>query len=120
MVNFMRNIGSSVGTSMITTMLARRTQFHQTTLVGHATSGSQNFQNSIDGLTQRLVHSGMSPPDALVRGYATIYRAVQAQAATLAYIDTFWILAVGAAIMFVLSFLLKKNNPGAGGEAVVG
>ncbi len=45
-----------------------------------------------------------------------IYRSVQAQAATLAYIDTFWILAVGASIMFVLSFLLKKNDPRAGGE----
>ena len=29
LVNFMRNIGSSVGTSMVTTMLARRAQFHQ-------------------------------------------------------------------------------------------
>jgi MFS transporter, DHA2 family, multidrug resistance protein len=45
---------------------------------------------------------------------------VQAQAATLAYIDTFYVLAVGATIMFVLSFLLKKNEPGAGGEAAVG
>ena len=29
LVNFMRNIGSSVGTSMVTTVLARREQFHQ-------------------------------------------------------------------------------------------
>jgi DHA2 family multidrug resistance protein len=45
---------------------------------------------------------------------------VQVQAGTLAYIDSFWILALGPAIMFVLSFLLKKNNPGAGGELAVG
>jgi DHA2 family multidrug resistance protein len=32
----------------------------------------------------------------------------------------FWILAVGAAIMFVLSFFLKKNDPSAGGAAAVG
>ena len=32
LVNFMRNIGSSVGTSMVTTMLARRAQFHQSML----------------------------------------------------------------------------------------
>jgi len=38
------------------------------------------------------------------------------EAITLAYIDMYWILAVGAAIMFVLSFALKKNQPGAGGE----
>src|SRR5882672_2262685 len=32
-VNFMRNIGSSVGTSLVTTLIARRSQFHQARLV---------------------------------------------------------------------------------------
>jgi DHA2 family multidrug resistance protein len=49
-----------------------------------------------------------------------IYRETIAQATTLAYIDTFAILAVGAIIMFVLSFALKKNEPGGGGEVAVG
>jgi MFS transporter, DHA2 family, multidrug resistance protein len=120
MINFMRNIGSSVGTSMVTALIARRTQFHQTTLVAHTSLGIQNFQNLADGVARRLTQSGLSPPDAQLRAYASIYQALLAQAATLAYIDTFWVLAVGAAIMFVLSFLLKKNNPGAGGEAAVG
>jgi hypothetical protein len=44
--------------------------------------------------------------------YALIYRAVIGQATTLAYIDTFLILAGIAAIMFVLSFALKKNELG--------
>src|ERR1700745_4320524 len=38
LVNFMRNIGSSVGTSMVTTVLARRAQFHQSMLSFHATA----------------------------------------------------------------------------------
>ena len=62
----------------------------------------------------------MSPPDALHKAYASIYRMVQAQATTLAYIDTFMVLAVISAIMFVLSFVLKKNDPGGGGEMAVG
>jgi DHA2 family multidrug resistance protein len=33
LVNFMRNIGSSVGTSMVTTLIARRAQVHQVYLV---------------------------------------------------------------------------------------
>jgi MFS transporter, DHA2 family, multidrug resistance protein len=120
MINFMRNIGSSVGTSMVTTVIARRSQFHQSTLVSHTTPGNQSFQNVINGLAQQLAHSGMSLHEAHTQAYARIYQAVQAQAATLAYIDTFWILAVGSAIMFFLSFLLQKNNPGAAGGAVVG
>jgi hypothetical protein len=43
---------------------------------------------------------------------------VQAQAASLAYIDTFMVLAVGAAIMFFVAFLLKKNEPGGGGARI--
>jgi hypothetical protein len=51
---------------------------------------------------------------------AIIYQQVQAQATTLSYIDTFMVLAVMAGIMFILSFLLKKNDPGGGGDAAVG
>jgi DHA2 family multidrug resistance protein len=120
MVNFMRNIGSSVGTSLVTTIIARRSQYHQSILVGHTTPGTQNFQNAITALTQRLVHSGLSFPDAQRRAYATNYQRLQSQAATLAYVDTFLVLAVGASIMFLLSFFLKKSDPGTGGAAAVG
>ena len=120
MVNFMRNMGSSVGTSIVTTLIDRRSEYHQSVLVSHATPGSQNFQNLIEGAKQLYIHSGMSPPDALHKAYASIYRMVLAQSATLAYIDTFMVLAVISAIMFVLSFVLKKNDPGGGGEMAVG
>jgi len=62
----------------------------------------------------------MSPPVVQHRAYASSYQMVQAQGATLAYIDTFWVLSVGSAIMFVLSFLLKKNDPHSGSAAAVG
>lgn len=120
MVNFMRNIGSSVGTSMVTTLVARRSQFHQQILTGYTTPGSPTFQNAVSALAQRLAHAGMSLHEAQMQGYARLYRAVQGQASTLAYIDTYWVLAVGAAIMFFLSFVLKKNAPGAGADAAVG
>jgi DHA2 family multidrug resistance protein len=120
MVNFMRNIGSSVGTSLVTTVIDRRSQYHQSVLISHTTPGSQNFQNLIGDASQLFMHSGMSRPDALHRAYASVYQMVQTQAATLAYIDMFWVLSVLSAIMFLLSFVLKKNEPGGGGEVAVG
>jgi DHA2 family multidrug resistance protein len=121
MINFMRNMGSSVGTSVVTTVIARRSQFHQTMLVGHASSGNQNFLNAVNGLTGRLTSFGVSVPDAQRLAYGRIYRIIQAQAATLAYIDVFSILAVGASVMFFMSFLLAKNDPRAeGAGAAVG
>lgn len=52
--------------------------------------------------------------EAHMQAYARIYQGIQAQAASLAYVDTFMVLAVGAGIMFCLAFVLKKNDPGGG------
>ena len=117
-VNFMRNMGSSVGTSIVTTLIARRSQFHQARLVEHARPDNPNFQNSLNGLTQHLANSGLGAHEAQGQAYSRIYEGLQAQAASLAYIDTFMVLAVGAAIMFCLSFVLKKNDPGGGATIV--
>src|SRR5260370_5508893 len=117
-VNFMRNMGSSVGTSLVTTLIARRSQLHQARLVEYARTGRPNFQNTVNGLSERFAHSGLGTHDALSRAYTQIYRKLQDQASSLAYIDTFMVLAVGAAIMFCLTFVLKKNHPGAGPVAL--
>jgi DHA2 family multidrug resistance protein len=111
-VNFMRNIGSGVGTSIVTTMIARRAQYHQSVLVGNITEGSPVFLNTVNGLTHRLSQSGLSVDQASMQAHATLYRSAQDQATVLAYIDTFWVLGVLAAIMFVLSFALKRNEVG--------
>jgi DHA2 family multidrug resistance protein len=117
-VNFMRNMGSSVGTSLVTTLIARRSQFHQARLVQNVRVDNPNFLNSANGLTQYLANSGVGKHEAPMQAYARIYRSLQAQAASLAYIDTFMVLTVGAAIMFCLAFVLKKNDPGGGGVRV--
>ena len=116
-INFMRNIGSGVGTSLVTTLIARRSQLHQLRLVEHARIDNPNFVNAAQGLTQRFASAGMGTHEASVTAYASIYRSLQAQAASLAYVDTFMVLCVGSAIMIVLAFFLKKNEPG-GGMAV--
>jgi DHA2 family multidrug resistance protein len=112
LINFMRNIGSSVGTSMVTTMIARRAQYHQTVLIDNLTPGSSTFLNQVSGLTNGLRHGGFSLEDAQARAHAVLYGAAQQQGVTLAYIDTFWVLGVIAAIMFCFSFALKRNEPG--------
>ena len=120
LVNFMRNIGSSIGTSMVTTLIARRAQFHQVYLVAHATPGQPAFALAAKALAARLSASGVDASRAASQAYGRLYRGLIGQAMTLAYIDTFWVLAVGAGIMFLLSFALRRNEPGAGGEVAVG
>jgi DHA2 family multidrug resistance protein len=119
LVNFMRNMGSSVGTSMVTTLLARRAQFHQSILTSHATLFDPALRDQVNGLSQQLVESGVARADAKAHAYGLIYQTVQAQAQTLAYIDTYMVLAIGASIMFLLSFIIRKNDPHTGGHVVV-
>ncbi len=112
LVNFMRNMGSSVGTSMVTTLIERRSQVHQVYLAADVSPGRPGLATQVTGLTARLAASGMNAERAAAEAYAIVFRDVIAQATTLAYVDTFLVLAAAAAIMFVLSFGLKKNEPG--------
>ncbi len=117
-INFMRNMGSSVGTSIVTTLIARRSQFHQFRLVEKTRVDNLNFANTAQGFARHFVNAGLGRHEALATAYAQVYQSVQAQAASLAYIDTFMFLAVAAGVMFFLSFMLKKNDPRGGGVRV--
>jgi len=119
LVNFMRNIGASIGTSMVTTIIARRAQFRQVHLVAGTTLGQPAFTQAAEGLARRLATSGLDASRAAEQAYARLYAALIAQATALAYIDAFWILCVGAGIMFVLSFALRKNEPGGGRQVAL-
>jgi DHA2 family multidrug resistance protein len=120
LVNFMRNMGSSIGTSLVTTLIERRAQVHQVFLAAHTTPGKPAFKIAAQGLAGRLAVAGLNAPQAARQAYGRLYQGLIRQATTLAYVDTYWILAVGAAVMFLLSFALKKNEPGAGGEIAAG
>jgi DHA2 family multidrug resistance protein len=116
LINFMRNIGGSIGTSLVTTLIARRAQFHQVHLISRLAQDNPAFQARVNGLGHRLAAAGLGMPQALQQAYARLYGMVQGQAQTLAYIDTYWLLALCGAVMVGLSFLLKKNDPRAGGQ----
>ena len=111
-INFMRNIGSSVGTSMVTTLLARRAQVHQVVLAQHTTPFDLSLQNQVKALSLRLVHSGASVADAPKRAYGLLYRAMGRQVQTLAYIDIFWVLTIAASIMFAFLHRSQERSQG--------
>ena len=114
MVNLARNVGGSIGISIVETMLDRRSQKHQSDLAGHLTTSSPQFQRQISQLTAAMVNMGYSAQDASQRAYHMVYRQVQRQAAALAYNDVIFVFAVACAIMVPLAFLMQKNKPGGG------
>src|SRR5271169_5382902 len=64
LVNFTRNIGSSVGTSIITTLIVRRSQFHQATLVTSPRMQSSRLHDAVNGLVPQLSRAGLSMHEA--------------------------------------------------------
>jgi DHA2 family multidrug resistance protein len=120
MINFMRNIGGSIGTSVVTTMIVRRAQYHQQILIGHLTPDSQAYRLALGAAGSKIAHSGLQSKDARDQAIARFYQLVQRQGGALCYMDVFWILGALCSIMFVLAFFLKKNDPGAGGDVAVG
>ena len=114
MINFMRNIGGSIGTSVVTTMIARRAQYHQQILVGHITPDSPAYRSALHALSAKIAHSGLRAEDAHNQAIARFYELVHRQGGALSYMDIFWILGASVSLMFVLAFFLKKNDPGSG------
>jgi DHA2 family multidrug resistance protein len=106
--NLARNIGGSVGISFVTTYLARRAQYHQSFLVEHVGTGNPAFQGALTGTTNTLIQHGARASSASHQAYGLLYNTLERQSTFLAYMDTFWILAIGSAILVPCIFLMKK------------
>jgi MFS transporter, DHA2 family, multidrug resistance protein len=113
-INMMRNIGSSVGISFATTLVARRQQYHQSVLIEHVTPYSSSYQTTIQALQQTYLAGSASAADALHQAQAKLYAVVQQQAATLSYIDCFWLFGVIFLALVPLVLLMRKPERGAG------
>src|SRR5271168_4049268 len=117
LINLARNIGGSVGISFVTTMLDRRSQFHEARLSSHLDPGSVKVQSALNAMVQGFKEHGSSAALAVQQSYKMLEVMVGRQAAVLAYIDNFKILAISAACMVPLVLFLKK--PKSGGEVHV-
>jgi DHA2 family multidrug resistance protein len=113
LTNLARNMGGSVGTALVATMLARQAQRHQTYLGAHVVAGGSAYLHAAAGLTHRLTTGGMSPAGAGGGAMLRMYQQLQQQAAILSYIDIVRFFAVAALCMVPLPFIMRKSRGGA-------
>jgi DHA2 family multidrug resistance protein len=117
MINLARNMGGSIGIAGLEAILARRTQFHQSSLAAHTSGFDQAFQSTLASLTQTLTKAGYDAATAAQMAYAQLYQMLQGQAAWLAYIDTIWLYALLCLAVVPLAFLMQRPKKGAGPAA---
>ena len=104
LMNLVRNIGGSVGTAFIGTMLARASQRHQAYMVRNLTPGSPGFVAQIDRL--RPIFDGN-----MQAAQRFIYNELQRQAAMLAYLDIIAVIGTLCIAVAPMAFLLQKVDP---------
>jgi len=81
--SLIRNIGSSIGISLVQTMLIRNTQISHASLIEHITTASPAWNNAAVASVYDVSRPG---------GVAALDAAVTQQAAMIGYIDDFWMM----------------------------
>ncbi|HTS17432.1 MAG TPA: DHA2 family efflux MFS transporter permease subunit [Verrucomicrobiae bacterium] len=112
LINLARNIGGSVGISLVTTALARRAQFHQSVLVSHLTPYNGRFIHAVHALGHDFASSGAGTVTAAKQAYGAIGMILARQSMLLAYLDNFWLLGLTALVLIPFTFLMKKSKTG--------
>jgi len=107
LINLARNIGGSVGISLVITLQARLAQKHQTDLVSHTTPLNSNYLEALRGAEAIARVHGSDPASAAHQAQAMLYGELVRQANMLAFIDVFWILGIICLAMIPLMFLIK-------------
>lgn len=108
LTSLLRNLGGSVGISLITTLVTRGTQAHQNLLAGHMTPYDAPFRNQLATLQNSLAAQGAGPVGARHEAYGIMYQVLQHQAGLWAYVDQFRLLVLACASLVPLVFLFKK------------
>src|SRR5579859_1654500 len=106
LTNLFRNQGGSFGIAFVTTVLARRTQYHQSVLVAHATPFDPQYQSRLNSLSHYFASHGYTVPDAIVHAQARAFDLLQRQATLLAALDCFtilgWVVLAGVPLVFLI------------------
>jgi len=112
MSNFARNLGGSIGTSLLSTFLARQNQTHMVNLASHTSHGDLNFEQWLNGLKAVFTSQGYDAATAARKALALAYGTVQAQASALSFENSFWIMSLIIACLAPLPFIMRRPKPG--------
>ena len=104
----MRNIGSSVGVSFVTTWLARRAQFNQSVLAAHVTPYDSATRGMLGQAQAMLMRNGADPITANRQAMAMLYGEVQQQASVLSFLTVFRTIGIIFLVIIPLILVLRK------------
>jgi DHA2 family multidrug resistance protein len=110
--NMLRNIGGSIGISMATTALIRRSALHQTQIGANVTASGMVLQQKSAALAGFLAHR-IGPAQARGGSFGLLYGLMEQQALLKSYVDVFRWTALLAFFCAIASWLFKKPKKNA-------
>jgi DHA2 family multidrug resistance protein len=113
LMNIGRNLGGTIGISLIQAQLAQRQQYHQARYVESLNPLNPDYQHNLQGIVRGLMHQGLGASDAMQVAVAQIYKTLLRQAQMLAFIDAFRTLMIFIAVVSPLVLFMKSNKPSA-------
>jgi len=108
--NLLRILGGSFGVAIATTLLARRTQFHQAHLVEHLTPFDRNLQSAVPQISQMLQGRGFLSPLPDQGSLSAIYHQISREASMLSFNDVYFLLSIMMMLILPLVLLMKKGK----------
>jgi DHA2 family multidrug resistance protein len=115
LMNVMRNLGGSIGISMVQTLTAQRQQFHQARYAESLNPLNPDYVNGINHISQALQANGQPMAAAPQQALSQVYGQLGQQASMLSYIDAFHVLML--ITLACLPLLLLMQGPKKGGAA---
>ena len=106
--NLLRNLGGSFGVAFVTTILARREQFHQARLVDHLTPFNRSYQIFSEKSSHLLNFLGFEGSLSDRGGLALMYRELLRQASMLSFNDAFHLVSIMMISILPLVLLMRR------------
>jgi DHA2 family multidrug resistance protein len=106
--NLLRNLGGSFGVAFVTTILARREQFHQARLVDHLTPFNRSYQIFSEQSSRFLNFLGFQDGLSGKGGLALIYRDLLRQASMMSFNDAFHLVSIMMICVLPLVLLMRR------------
>jgi MFS transporter, DHA2 family, multidrug resistance protein len=112
--NIARNLGGSVGTAVLDTVITRREQFHDFEIGAYINSYRPVVQDRLNNIAVAFVNKGHDAVAATQQAYGQLKNIVRREAYVMAFNDAFLIVGISLLIAAVLVWLCKKTTAKAG------
>ncbi len=106
--NLFRNIGGSIGISVVNTIVSRHQQVHRNELAGSLNAGRLGVSGTLQGMQQYLSAQGASATTAVQQAYGLLDQTLNGQARLWSYVDDFRYMALACFGCVPIVFALKK------------